>query len=105
MAPHQQLGTIPTSPSLHTPAVKLFGAERLELGAYGAAIDAFQGHEYLQLACISLLNIAQSALVFVGLALGAFCVGAVQGMQGLQAVCLCCCWAAGGPAVWMVGTL
>jgi ABC-type multidrug transport system fused ATPase/permease subunit len=37
---------------------------------YARAIDAFQAQEYLQLACISLLNIAQSALVFVGLALG-----------------------------------
>lgn len=44
----------------------------------GSLCAAFQGHEYLQLACISLLNIAQSALVFVGLALGAW-AGACKG--------------------------
>ena len=83
-------------------AVKLFGAEKLELGAYGAAIDAFQGHEYLQLACISLLNIAQSALVFVGLALGEGRGG--QGVVGAggcgrgrrRGVWLCCLGRAAG---------
>lgn len=96
-----------TAPLTLTPAaaVKLFGAEKLELGAYGAAIDAFQGHEYLQLACISLLNIAQSALVFVGLALGEGHGG--QGAVGAggcgrgrrRGVWLCCLGrAAGGSA-------
>ena len=55
---------------LNYETVKLFTSERFELGSYGRAIDAYQTQEYLQLACISLLNIAQSVLVFVGLALG-----------------------------------
>ena len=55
---------------LNYETVKLFTNEQYELDHYGRSIDAFQAHEYVQLACISLLNIAQSALVFVGLALG-----------------------------------
>ncbi|KAL4854966.1 ATP-binding cassette sub-family B member 6 [Chlorella vulgaris] len=55
---------------LNYETVKLFGNEGFELWGYAAAIDAFQAQEYLQLACISLLNIAQSLLVFVGLAAG-----------------------------------
>lgn len=55
---------------LNYETVKLFTNEAFELRAFGRAIDSFQSQEYLQLACISLLNIAQSVLVFVGLALG-----------------------------------
>ncbi|KAL4458403.1 hypothetical protein ABPG75_013268 [Micractinium tetrahymenae] len=55
---------------LNYETVKLFANEKFELRAYGRSIDAFQGQEYLQLACISMLNIAQSVLVFLGLAMG-----------------------------------
>jgi ATP-binding cassette subfamily B (MDR/TAP) protein 6 len=55
---------------LNYETVKLFCSERFELGAYGKAIGAYQAQEFLQLACISLLNIAQSVLVFLGLAMG-----------------------------------
>ncbi|KAL4429585.1 hypothetical protein ABPG77_008634 [Micractinium sp. CCAP 211/92] len=67
---------------LNYETVKLFANEGFELRAFGRAIDAFQGQEYLQLACISLLNIAQSVLVFLGLAMGlVVCVrGIVSGV-------------------------
>ncbi|PSC68384.1 ATP-binding cassette sub-family B member mitochondrial [Micractinium conductrix] len=66
---------------LNYETVKLFANERFELCTYSAAIDAFQGQEYLQNAAICLLNIAQSILVFVGLAMGlVVCVrGIVKG--------------------------
>lgn len=48
----------------------MFGNERFELQQFGGAIDAYQGAEFLQLACISLLNMGQSAVVFAGLAMG-----------------------------------
>lgn len=65
-------------------------AEALWPCRYARAIDAFQAQEYLQLACISLLNVAQSALVFVGLALGlVVCVrGIVAGQQTVGDVVL-----------------
>ncbi len=61
--------TFPTRARL-APRPAQFANEGFELRAFGRAIDAFQGQEYLQLACISLLNIAQSVLVFLGLAMG-----------------------------------
>lgn len=51
--------------------VKVFANEHFELAQFGAAIDAYQGAEFVQMACIALLNMGQSAVVFSGLALGA----------------------------------
>ncbi|EFN54392.1 hypothetical protein CHLNCDRAFT_25066 [Chlorella variabilis] len=70
---------------LNYETVKLFTSERFELGSYGRAIDAYQTQEYLQLACISLLNIAQSVLVFVGLALGEWFVSLTVCVRGILA--------------------
>ena len=39
--------------------VKVFGNEWFELRQFGGAIDAFQGAEFKQMACVALLNMGQ----------------------------------------------
>lgn len=46
--------------------VKYFCSERFELRQYGESITRFQGMEFLQMACLAVLNIMQTCVIFAG---------------------------------------
>lgn len=63
-------GARATDALLNYETVKIFGNEKLESRQYGDAIDAYQVVDYKLSASMNALNIAQSAVIFVGLAAG-----------------------------------
>jgi ATP-binding cassette subfamily B (MDR/TAP) protein 6 len=63
-------GARATDALLNYETVKIFGNEALEARQYAAAIDAYQVVDFKLSASMNLLNVAQSAVIFVGLAAG-----------------------------------
>lgn len=63
-------GARATDALLNYETVKLFGNEKLEEQQYAAAIDAYQAVDYKLSASMNALNVAQSGVVFIGLAAG-----------------------------------
>ncbi len=55
---------------LNYETVKLFGNEKLEERQYAAAIDAYQKVDFKLSASMNALNVAQSAVIFTGMAAG-----------------------------------
>ncbi|GIL44034.1 hypothetical protein Vafri_1601 [Volvox africanus] len=68
-----------TDALLNYETVKYFCNEKHESQQYAAAIDAYQGAEYKSISSINLLNVVQSAIMFVGIASGLLvCAGGVS---------------------------
>ena len=63
-------GARATDALLNYETVKLFGNEPLEERQYAKAIDDYQGVDYKLSASMNALNVAQSGVVFVGMAAG-----------------------------------
>jgi ATP-binding cassette subfamily B (MDR/TAP) protein 6 len=63
-------GARATDALLNYETVKLFGNENLEEKQYAAAIDAYQKVDFKLSASMNALNVAQSAVIFTGMAAG-----------------------------------
>ncbi|KAG7668001.1 putative Heavy metal tolerance factor 1 [Nannochloris sp. 'desiccata'] len=63
-------GARATDALLNYETVKLFGNENLEERQYAAAIDAYQKVDFKLSASMNALNVAQSAVIFTGMAAG-----------------------------------
>ena len=63
-------GARATDALLNYETVKLFGNEKIEEEQYAAAIDAYQRIDYKLSASMNALNVAQSAVIFIGMAAG-----------------------------------
>lgn len=63
-------GARATDALLNYETVKIFGNEKLEETQYAAAIDAYQAVDFKLTASMNALNVAQSAVIFIGLAAG-----------------------------------